>query len=95
MTTKSHTEIIAVVKDDIRLHTENGVDLNPYSANRARQSWQNGFSGVAPSLLDWLDCYQRGRNTRKSRKVCPVLQPDVTPRRSPTGLFYHPHTQGG
>lgn len=49
------------VKEDIRCHLENGVSLNPYSTNRARSSWQNGFDGKPPSILDWSDEYQRGK----------------------------------
>jgi hypothetical protein len=49
------------VTDDIQRHKLNGVDLNPYSTNRARASWQNGYEGKPATLLDWLDCYQRGR----------------------------------
>ena len=37
------------------------MSLNPYSTNRAKQSWQNGFDGKQPSMLDWSDEFQRGK----------------------------------
>jgi hypothetical protein len=61
MTTSNWKEIEALVQEDIRCHRENGVDLNPYSTNRARQSWQNGFDDTPFTLLDWAGEYQRGK----------------------------------
>jgi hypothetical protein len=61
MTTKNWKEITAAVAEDIRCHRENGVSLNPYSTNRARTSWQNGFDGAPVSLTDWPAEYQRGK----------------------------------
>lgn len=66
MPTKNWKDITAAVTEDIRCHRENGVSLNPYSTNRARASWQNGFDGTPPCLLDWAENYQRG-------KVCAQL----------------------
>ena len=66
MTTKNWKEIEAAVREDIRCHRENGVSLNPYSTNRARSSWQNGFDGKPATLMDWAENYQRG-------KVCAQL----------------------
>lgn len=66
MTTKNWKEIEAAVREDIRCHRENGVSLNPYSTTGARISWQRGFDGKPPSLVDRADCYQRG-------KVCAQL----------------------
>lgn len=53
--------IISAVNEDIRCHRDNGVDLNPYSTNRARASWKNGFDGKPATLLDWHEEYQRGK----------------------------------
>jgi len=61
MTTKNWKEIEAAVLEDIRCHRENGVDLNPFSTNRARASWQNGFDGKPFTLIDWAGEYQRGK----------------------------------
>jgi len=66
MATKNWNDIIGLVREDIRVHRENGVSLNPYSTNRARQSWQNGFDGKQLSILDWAEEYQRG-------KVCSMI----------------------
>lgn len=61
MATKNFAELTAAVTADIRCHRDNGVSLNPYSTNRARASWQNGFDGKPAALIDWYDCYQRGQ----------------------------------
>jgi hypothetical protein len=61
MNTKPYNEVEAAVREDIRCHRQNGVDLNPYSTNRARASWQNGFEGKPFSLIDWAGEYQRGK----------------------------------
>ena len=71
MTTANWGEVVAAATEDIRCHLENGVDLNPYSTNRARQSWQNGFDGKPFGLLDWAGEYQRGR-------VCAQLIAEAT-----------------
>ena len=52
-------DLRAVVANDIRLFIEHRSDLNPYSTERARSSWQNGFDGT-PSILDWGDPFDRG-----------------------------------
>ncbi|MFN8758820.1 MAG: hypothetical protein ACK5XA_08430 [Tagaea sp.] len=54
-------ELVARVREDIRCHRENGVDLNPYSTPGRRESWQRGFAGQPELLLDWTDSYNRGR----------------------------------
>lgn len=51
----------AAVKEDIRCHKENGVDLNPFSTAGMRRSWQHGFDGVPEVLLDYGNAYDRGR----------------------------------
>ena len=55
-----YSELVRTVRADIRCHRENGVSLNPYSTNRARNSWQHGFDGVPMSPLDWRTEYERG-----------------------------------
>lgn len=60
MTTRKW-ELVSAVTEDIRCHRENGVSLNPYSTEGARSSWQNGFDGRPPKLIDRFDCYQRGK----------------------------------
>ena len=54
-------DLNVAVREDIRCHRENGVDLNPYSTEGARRSWQNGFEGKPEVLLDYDVPYQRGR----------------------------------
>lgn len=61
MPTKNWNEIDTAVREDIRCHRAYGVSLNPYSTNRARASWQNGFDGKPPTILDWAENYQRGK----------------------------------
>ena len=53
--------LIEAVQEDIRCHRENGVDLNPYSTDGSRRSWQNGFEGKPEVLLDYDIPYQRGK----------------------------------
>lgn len=48
------------VQEDIRCHRENGVDLNPYSTDGSRRSWQNGFEGKTQTWLDYETPYRRG-----------------------------------
>jgi hypothetical protein len=40
--------------------------MNPYSTNRARNSWQNGYEGKPLSILDWPECYQHGVNAKRA-----------------------------
>ena len=54
-----------IVTHDIQCHKLYGVDLNPYTTNRARTSWQNGYEGKPLSFLDWRDCYQRGATAKQ------------------------------
>jgi len=54
------------VREDIRSHRENGASLNPFSTQRARSSWQNGFDGKPLGMMDWADEHERG-------KVCAEL----------------------
>jgi len=61
MTTKPYLTLVCSIEKDIQNHKDNGVDLNPYSTGRARSSWQKGFDGKPCTLLDWSDCYQRGK----------------------------------
>lgn len=49
------------VKEDIRCHLKNGVDLNPFSTARGRTSWDHGFAGVPETYMDWSSFYERGR----------------------------------
>lgn len=65
MATKNWKDIVNTVREDIRCHRENGVDLNPYSTNRARTSWVEGFDGAPMTILTWADEYQRGRVCRQ------------------------------
>jgi hypothetical protein len=53
--------LLQTVAEDIRCHRENGVDLNPFSTEGYRRSWQHGFDGTPEVLLDYSDCYQRGQ----------------------------------
>lgn len=48
------------VKEDIRCHRENGVDLNPYSTPASRGSWQDGFEGRPFRIVDYDLPYRRG-----------------------------------
>lgn len=50
-----------VVLEDIRCHRENGVDLNPYSTDGSRRSWQRGFDGQEKRIVDYPIPYRRGR----------------------------------
>ena len=59
------TELREAVLEDIRCHRDNGVDLNPYSTDRARRSWQNGFDGRPEGMLDWYVEYKRGKLAAK------------------------------
>lgn len=61
----TNAEIREAVLEDIRCHRENGVDLNPYSTNRARRSWQNGFEGKPEGMMDWYVEYKRGQMAAK------------------------------
>lgn len=74
MPTLNFKELTAVVTEDIRCHSENGVDLNPYSTDGARWSWQNGFEGKKPVLIDRYDCHQRGQMAAKllEEPSCPT-----------------------
>lgn len=54
-------DLIDRVKEDIRCHRENGVDLNPFSTTGMRRSWQNGFDGKPEVMLDYCNAYQRGK----------------------------------
>jgi hypothetical protein len=60
MTVADYSAIAIAVREDIRCHRENGVDLNPYSTYGARTSWQHGFDGKDISITDRIDCYRRG-----------------------------------
>lgn len=53
--------VTALATEDVRCHRATGVDLNPFSTNRARASWKNGFDGRPMSLLDWADEHHRGK----------------------------------
>ena len=64
-------ELVNAVTEDIRCHKVYGVSLNPYSTNRARASWQNGFDGKPPTLLDWAENYQRGKVAAQMMKELP------------------------
>jgi hypothetical protein len=50
-----------MVRNDIRCHRENGVSLNPYSTDLARNAWQRGFDGAPQRTGEWVDCYRRGQ----------------------------------
>lgn len=54
-------KLTEAVREDIRCHLENGVDLNPYSTEGMRRSWQHGYDGVPEVLLDFSDAYDRGK----------------------------------
>lgn len=52
------------VREDIRCHKENGVDLNPFSTPGMRWSWQKGFCSLA--VAPFSDAaYDRGRLAAK------------------------------
>lgn len=65
MITQEPSEIIQIVNNDIQNHKLHGVDLNPYSTEKARSSWQNGYSGVPLTMLDWYGCYYRGKTAKQ------------------------------
>lgn len=52
-------------QEDLRCHTENGVDLNPFSTLSAREDWRRGFENLGPRSYErsvfYNDIYQRGR----------------------------------
>lgn len=54
-----------VAREDIQRHLDNGVDLNPFCTDGARNQWQRGFDNLPPrsyeSTLDYDTIYQRGR----------------------------------
>jgi hypothetical protein len=52
---------IEIATEDIKNYLLNGASMNPYSSNRARLSWQNGFDGKPWSYMDWFENYQRGQ----------------------------------
>lgn len=54
-------ELERFVREDIRCHLENGVDLNPYSTDGARGSWRRGFNGEPELLLDYGIPRRRGQ----------------------------------
>lgn len=53
-------QLEARVREDIRCHVENGVDLNPYSTPGMRLSWQRAFDGKPEMLLDYCVARRRG-----------------------------------
>ena len=53
--------LLAAVREDIRCHRENGVDLNPFSTKLMRGSWQRGFAGERELLLDFTPARERGQ----------------------------------
>ena len=57
--------VVECALEDIRCYREHGVDLNPYSTPWARQSWQNSFDEKLLGMLDYPDCYQRGKTTKE------------------------------
>lgn len=58
-------ELEASVREDIRCHLQNHVDLNPYSTVGARHSWNNGFHGREIGPTDTLSAYKRGQMAAK------------------------------
>ena len=50
---------------DLKMHNENGVDLNPFSTQGARRDWQRGFDNAGPETyvcgVEFDTIYQRGR----------------------------------
>lgn len=54
-------KLTAAVLEDIRCHRANGADLNPYSTEGMRRSWEHGFQGIPEVLLDFGSAYDRGR----------------------------------
>lgn len=60
-----HKTMEEAVREDIRCHRENGVDLNPYSTAGSRGSWQRGFDGEPEMLLDYELPRLRGQMAAK------------------------------
>lgn len=56
----SDSDLKRAVTEDIRCHRENGVDLNPYSTEGSRRSWEHGFKGQPQKLTDYWLAYRRG-----------------------------------
>ena len=56
-----------VAANDYKRHIENGIDLNPFCTDGARNDWQRGFDNAPPrsyeSTQDFDTIYQRGRAT--------------------------------
>lgn len=56
--------------DDFKRQKKYGLDLNPYSTQGGRTSWQRGFDGAPPyswedQTLAWDYQYQRGAAARR------------------------------
>lgn len=54
-----------VAREDIERHINNGIDLNPFSTDGARNDWQRGYDNAGPRSYegprDYDTMYQRGR----------------------------------
>lgn len=55
------SELRDAVLEDIRCHRENGVDLNPYSTDGSRHSWQTGFDGKPLGPAGYFTPHRRGK----------------------------------
>lgn len=54
------TKDVETSKDIVRCHLNNGVDINPYSTEVARWSFQRGYEGKPHTLVTYLIPYNRG-----------------------------------
>lgn len=65
---KAAAEMLEAAKNDLKMHQDHGADVNPFSTQGGRATWQQGWDGTRPANMvdgsvEWR-YWERGRQAR-------------------------------